>query len=278
MLTLKDIRQNLTDAFGPEETWSTLRLLIEDMLGYDWAQVRLDENLLATTDMQKLADAVAQMKAGMPPQHITGVGWFYGRAFRVSPQVLIPRPETEFLAEWVLQELATGSQSEILDIGTGSGCLAITLALEAPTAKVEAWDISLDALAVAKKNALELEVEVDFYQQDIRHWAGTGKRWNVWVSNPPYVPEKERAEMSPRVRDHEPGLALFVPNDDPLQFYRYLAQSAPSGLIRGGRLYAEIHADYGPEVVQLWQDQGLKDVVLKQDIHGRDRMVRGTYL
>ena len=224
-----------------------------------------------------------------PVQYVLGQTDFCGRTFSVAPGVLVPRPETEELTEWIIRdEKASGfSSPDILDIGTGSGCIAITLSQELPQAQVSAIDISTQALAIARKNAERLGAAVDFRCQDILDSPSKEQDsplWDIIVSNPPYVCEHEREDMEENgmsslvvCRDllrYEPSQALFVPDHDPLLFYRAIGEYAVKTLKEGGRLYAEINRAYGRETTRLFQSLGLRDVTLKKDFYDNERMIR----
>lgn len=220
--------------------------------------------------------ALGLLLKGHPIQYILGKAPFYGRAFKVSPEVLIPRNETEELVHLIIQENPQPGL-HILDIGTGTGCIPISLFLEMPQAKVEALDISPGALAIARENAQTLDAPVAFHQVDILKEEIPVKNLDILVSNPPYVRELEKAMMHRNVLDHEPGLALFVSNEDPLVFYRSIAQKAQKSLKPGGKLYFEINEALGKEMVDLLQDLGYQQVQLHQDLKGKDRMVVGSF-
>lgn len=223
---------------------------------------------------------VEALLAGQPVQYLMGYGYFYGRRFAVGPGVLIPRQETEELFAWALEKMTALPAPRVLDIGTGSGCLAVSLALEAKRrgvkARVVAMDVSEEALSYARRNANGFGAEVRFWKEDIfrADLAGAGP-FDVIVSNPPYVTDADRQEMSALVLDHEPELALFAPPEDPLAFYRRIAEGAREALMPGGSLLFEINAGLGAEVVSLMAAAGFEGVSLRKDLQGRDRMVGG---
>lgn len=224
----------------------------------------------------RFEDVVRRRMAREPLQYILGEAAFFGRNFQVSPDVLIPRPETEELVEKVIglpaQDLAGG----VVDLGTGSGCIPITLALEKPGTRCTGVDLSAAALAVARSNAERLGADVSWVEADMTdpHLARIlGDPASVLVSNPPYIPDTERESLEPEVRDHEPGMALFS-GSDPLHFYRVLARQAPLLLRSGGHLLVEIHADGGAAVCGVFEEAGFNNVALQQDMAGRDRIVR----
>ena len=213
------------------------------------------------------------MSQGEPLQYVVGTAPFGNLTFEVTPSTLIPRPETLELVEWVAADEQVRPALRLLDIGTGSGCIAISLAKLLPQATVSAWDISAEALAVARRNAERNGVAVDFKQVDVLH-VTEAETYDCIVSNPPYICEAEKAEMTDSVLLHEPHTALFVPNTDPLRFYRAIAQLALSNLSPGGTLYFEINRAYGAETCNLLRDLGFCDVELRKDFYGNDRMVK----
>ena len=217
---------------------------------------------------------------GEPVQYVIGKAEFGGRIFRVTPDVLIPRPETYELCQW-LEEEERGKRKEerdfsILDIGTGSGCIAITLALDMPQAKVEAWDISADALTVARENAQELQAKVKFEQVDVLSSlpAQGGLGWVSIISNPPYICQKEAVEMEQHVLDHEPHQALFVPDEDPLLFFRAIARLGQKALHKDGRLYFEINPAYHQELTEMLDKMGYSEIETRKDLFGKNRMIK----
>ena len=220
-----------------------------------------------------LSEIVERLKRREPVQYVLGRTEFYGLMFRVNPDVLIPRPETEELVEWVLEDVSLKPVS-VLDVGTGSGCIAVTLAKKLKRGDVYACDNSSKALAIASCNARENGTEVHFFEQDIlRPFAGHGK-YDVVVSNPPYVLESEKGQMEENVLLFEPSNALFVPNHSPLLFYERLADLSHEILNPGGGLYFEINARKGEEVRTMLLKKGYRDVELRNDLSGNPRMVR----
>lgn len=208
-----------------------------------------------------------------PIQYFFGKQYFFGEAFQVNSNTLIPRSETEELVEWMLEVLSKSEAMEILDIGTGTGCIAITLVKKLPNAKISAIDFSERALEVAKNNAKSHQVLVDFWQKDILKEEISEKTWQAVVSNPPYVRELEKATLLPHVLQEEPGLALFVSDEDPLLFYRVIAQKAWNTLSSGGHLFYEINQYFGKETIALLQDMGYQYIQLRKDLKGNDRMI-----
>ncbi|MBQ9362257.1 MAG: peptide chain release factor N(5)-glutamine methyltransferase [Bacteroidaceae bacterium] len=275
-------KQILTQGKIPDGEASAIALiLIEEITGLNRTQIltsnRTEE--IAPTQRQRLTILAQQIAAGTPLQYALGYSFFCGMKFRVNPHVLIPRPETEELVEWVINTLPTTEGQHILDIGTGSGCIAITLAKRLPQAKVTALDISSEALQIAKLNARELHAEVDFLQDDILKYplcslSSLRSLCDAVVSNPPYICQSEAVQMEANVLDHEPHLALFVPDANPLLFYDAIARKALSLLIPGGYLFFEINRQYGSEVISLLQSLGYTNIQLCKDQFGNDRMIR----
>ncbi|MCD8318010.1 MAG: peptide chain release factor N(5)-glutamine methyltransferase [Paraprevotella sp.] len=224
-------------------------------------------------DLQNIVERLVQKE---PLQYILGQADFCGRTFRVAPGVLIPRPETEELTEWILKDshVSTSPDLRIIDIGTGSGCIAITLALNLPHARVTALDISLRALDIARENARTHGCDIDFRTQDILTLRSDDDAWDIVVSNPPYVCEHERSTMEANVLEYEPASALFVPDNDPLRFYRAIGQYAFRTLKKDGLLYVEINRAYGPETVALFRRTGFREIELRKDAYGNERMIK----
>ncbi len=238
---------------------------------------RLDrKNEPLTASQQAILEAaIKDLKQSRPLQYITGTAWFMGRSFKVNEHVLIPRPETEELVQWIVDD-NKGQSLSILDIGTGSGCIPVSLKLALPDATVSSCDISVDALQVATENATGLEADVDFIQSDFldeSNW-GTLGMYDVIVSNPPYIPVSEIQNMHTNVTDYEPHLALFVPNNDALLFYRKIAEFGHTHLQTGGAIYCELHKDHAVQTKELFEQEGYTNVLMIQDMHGNDRMLK----
>ena len=264
-----ELRNSLRTCYPATEAAALARIVCCEMLGQRVTDFVLNEPL-ETDEAQArlLEDTIGRLLRFEPIQYIQGKARFLGRDFRVEPGVLIPRPETEELVEKILKETTAGAR--ILDIGTGSGCIAVTLALEVPDAQVQAWDISETALQVAKENAKAWQASVDFILRDVLTWEPKEQAtWDVIVSNPPYVTEAERAGMEPNVLLHEPESALFVPDEDPLRFYRRIGQL-------GRQLYFETNRAYGQETEALLRRQGYTNARTDKDLSGNDRFVIAT--
>lgn len=229
---------------------------------------------LDSTSLTRLQTMMHQLQKGVPLQQVVGGTFFCERWFRVSPDVLIPRPETEDLCRWIVQE--TPPHSKILDVGTGSGCIAITLAKDLNQPAVSAWDISSNALKVAQDNAKKLAADVQWMVQDALSPPEDTDIWDVVVSNPPYICHQEAETMHPNVLLHEPHLALFVPNEEPLLFYKAIAQYALKALKLDGKLYFETHSKYRQEVVQMLEKMGFDAIKTQDDCFGLPRFVAAT--
>lgn len=270
---IRYIRQSLQGIYPPEELRPLAMMICCDMLGLNAIDIYAGKDItLSPAKRQELENIVARMQRHEPVQYVCGYADFCGRRFHVEPGVLIPRPETAELTRLVVQE--NPGARRILDIGTGSGCIAVTLSKELPQAEVEAWDISEKALAVARRNNAKLEAAVTFRQQDIldRRLPESGF-YDIIVSNPPYVMESEKAEMEPNVLQWEPGIALFVPDDDPLLFYRRIAEAGRQLLRPEGRLYLEINQRCGTETAQLLQACHYRNINVIKDIFKNERII-----
>ncbi len=241
---------------------------------------------VSETDLKKWNTIISELKTEKPIQYITGEAWFYGYRFEVNENTLIPRPETEELVEWILEstKLEAGSKKlNIIDIGTGSGCIPISLKKEIPNSNVFSVDVSEKALEMARKNAVDNEVEVDFILQNILEIdtlnelqtknSKLSTPFDIIVSNPPYVRNLEKQEIKKNVLDYEPHLALFVEDTDALLFYRKIAQLALTSLSPNGKLFFEINQYLGKETVKLLEDLGFKNIQLRKDFVGNDRMI-----
>ncbi|WP_158856059.1 peptide chain release factor N(5)-glutamine methyltransferase [Lunatibacter salilacus] len=271
----KNYTQKLQDLYATDEAISQVQWLFEHFLMIYRKDLLLDKKITAIPE--GLEFAMSKLLSGTPIQYVLGKAHFYGRDFFVSPHVLIPRFETEELVHLIIGE-NTFDAPNILDVGTGSGCIPITLWLEIPQSKVTGIDISPEAIAVASQNAGTLNATVDFLQVDILQDEIPTGPWDIIVSNPPYVRNLEKEAMHQNVLDHEPALALFVSDEDPLLFYRVITQKSTRNLNAGGKLYFEINEGFGPETKLLLEQKGFVDVTIHRDLQGKNRMVRGTWL
>lgn len=280
MITIKEYRANfiarLSAVTDPMEAETIFHMVLEAFTGMKRVAIALNPQQQFTSDeVQKWDRVLEQLLQEVPVQYILGQTSFFGLEFAVNEHVLIPRPETEELVSWIVADNEFAGPLRILDIGTGSGCIAVSLAKNLPDAAVAAIDVSEAALAVAKKNAAANDVEVRLIEKDILSAMNLGS-YEVIVSNPPYVRELEKVEIKKNVQEYEPHLALFVADDDPLLFYRKIAGLALESLVPGGKLYFEINQYLGAEMIDLLQQKGFADIELRKDIYGNDRMLNAT--
>lgn len=267
---IEQLRNGLAGVAEPQEVQAMIRIICEDIFNYDPVDVALrQESELPEFAQERITDLIARMRRHEPLQHIIGWARFHGHKFKVTPAVLIPRPETEQLVDLIVNE-NPASDLRVLDMGTGSGCIAISLARALKFASVDALDVSRDALAVARENAAALKVKVRFFESDML-LPQPAATYDIIVSNPPYICWSERESMERNVKDYEPGQALFVPDNDPLMFYKAIAPYAQQSLEKGGRLYLEINQRFGNEVKHLLEDYGFEDVRIIQDSYGKVR-------
>ena len=283
----EELWRRLTPLYDAGEAKAIVRLVLDECYGLSWADVlggKVSE--LSANDQTELEKIMLRLEKGEPVQYIIGVADFCGRQFHVESGVLIPRPETEELCRMVIgeREISQEGQSplcEILDIGTGSGCIAITLALELPDAKVTAWDISDDALRIASANAKALGASVTFQHPDaldssLSTLYSSLPKWDLIVSNPPYICRKEADGMDKNVLGYEPHEALFVPDDDPLLFYRAIARYATKALKPNGKLFFEINPLYADDLTQLLGEMLCYNAEILNDQFGKPRFLKAT--
>lgn len=273
---MKQLLKKINDAIGALYTQSEVsalsRIIATELLNISQTNYLLKEPVTLTPEEEeKVTDALERLKQKEPIQYILGYSDFCGLRFAVTPAVLIPRPETSELIEWITEESPTAKS--ILDIGTGSGCIAVSLATMMPQARVTAWDISTQALAVAQKNSTANGCNVLFEERDILTYEPTDESYDIIVSNPPYIKEVEKKEMEDNVLLWEPHLALFVPDNDPLLFYRTIAEKAQKMLTPGGKLFFEINRAHGTETVEMLSRLGYHNITLRKDLAGNDRMI-----
>lgn len=271
---VKHIKSELSAFYDPREAESFLSIILYETLGIT-TQKRLMGGALELSE-EKLSEinaVIERLKRHEPIQYIFGKTEFYGLDFTLTTDVLIPRPETEELVEWIIQSVGN-EPLKILDIGTGSGCIAVSLAKNLPLAELSAVDVSPEALAVAEENARRSGVSVRFLQENILEVDSLGGTFDVIASNPPYVLDSEREDMERNVLDYEPCLALFVPDSDPLRFYRKIGELAFQSLQEGGLLFFEINSRFGSETKAMLQEIGFQDILVKKDISERDRFVK----
>lgn len=266
--------QELKLHYGPSEGYALYRMVMEECFNLSHTDILLGKDSHISEEKQnRLKEITSRLLKNEPIQYILGYAWFHGQRFNVRNGVLIPRPETELLVDKVM-EIAKmhieDTRTKILDIGTGSGCIAVSLALAGH--KVTAMDISEDALNIAQENAIILEADVDFVHENILHPSTSHEQWDIIVSNPPYICLHEAEEMERNVLDHEPHLALFVPDTDPLIFYRAIASFAMSHLAPNGWLCLEINQAFPDEITQLLSSFGFRDITIIPDQYGKNRI------
>ncbi len=275
-MTYRDICQLLCCRYDEGEARAVARYLLE--VGYGLSMSDILCGAVEQLPQAELKEKMQRLADGEPVQYVVGTAEFCGRRFHVATGVLIPRPETAELCQWIIGETRGGLP--ILDIGTGSGCIAITLALDIPHAEVEAWDISLEALTIAHKNANTLNANVTFKEKDIIKCSIAPvlaeHKVSIIVSNPPYIVPSESSAMSDSVLNHEPNIALFTPEDDPLKFYRAISDYAKTALLPQGKLYFEINPLFAQQLEALLKEQGFCDITFKNDQYGKQRFVRAT--
>ncbi len=251
-----------------------------DFLCFAWLDVSKSEMILnphleiSESELLKFLYGIKQLKKNRPIQYVAGKTWFYDIEIKVREGVLIPRPETEELVAWIIQDCS--SMISILDIGTGSGCIPLAVKNKLKDSIVYGFDISQKALGIAKENAALLGLEIQFSAFDILNWElfPQENKFDVIVSNPPYIPVSDKQMMHKNVLDYEPDLALFVSNDDPLVFYKSIVEFAYLNLNLSGKLFLEIHESYGCEIMEVLKDSGFTNIELRQDLQGKDRMVK----
>ncbi|RHJ93400.1 peptide chain release factor N(5)-glutamine methyltransferase [Parabacteroides bouchesdurhonensis] len=293
--TISYIINSLKDYYPPNEIRGFTQLIMEQICGLQPYQLLLGkDNDLSDKEKTEIAEIVERLKKSEPIQYILGTANFYGYDFTVNPSVLIPRPETAELVNKIIEDSRNSpiSPLRILDIGTGSGCIAISLAKHLNNAEVFAMDISADALSIAKLNAEKLNADIQFIQADIlsatkfhsfrekfeflprENKISSEREVNIIVSNPPYITEKEKTDMEANVLNYEPHSALFVPDNDPLLFYRTIARFGKQNLSKNGYLYFEINSQFGTETKEMLKQEGYRHIELIQDFYKKDRIIK----
>lgn len=275
--TKQAIKHQLTSIYDSLELNSIVNMLIEEVTGWDALHQNIHKNDSLEEAQSNLLDAyVQQLLTGKPIQYIIQKAWFMGQPYLVNEHVLIPRPETEELVEWIVSYAAIVNKPlAILDIGTGSGCIPIALKMALPNANISSIDISKAAIEVAKQNAATHKTEITFIEQDILQTKQLQDRYDIIVSNPPYIPNREKGSMQKQVIEFEPEIALFVSDHFPLLFYSKIAQIGKTALKPNGQIFFEIHFDQGDALLKLLDEIGYH-AELQQDMYGKDRMVRAS--
>ena len=295
MKTYQQFWQSLTPLYDAGEAQAIVRTVLDVEYGMTLTDIICGKvNELSSDEERNLEEIIARLQNGEPVQYVLGEADFAGRTFHVEPGVLIPRPETAELCQWIEEEVSSldaDDPKQLLDICTGSGCIAITLGLTIPNSKVTGWDISEDALRIAQGNVEMLKarnVRIEYQDalmlpkaaeaaeisEAAEAESSLSKSWNIIVSNPPYICEKEKADMEKNVLEHEPSIALFVPDEEPLKFYRAIAEYASSALKSEGALYFEINPIYEKEAREMLEELGFKDIKTKEDAYGKKRMMK----
>lgn len=274
-MTYRELWRMLAPLYGEGEARAVTDYVLGVRFGLSKADVLCGavENM-TEEDAGVLSAIFARLTRGEPVQYVLGSAEFCGRWFTVCPGVLIPRPETGELCALITADCKGRGALDVLDVGTGSGCIAVTLALDMPQSSVTAWDISPEALATARENARRNDAAVTVERRDALSLEPQGEAWDIIVSNPPYICDKEKKDMERNVLDHEPQLALFVPDDDPLLFYRAITRYAARTLRPGGALYFELNPLYADLTAGMARHEGFSGVTVINDIYGKRRMMR----
>ena len=276
---LHEIRDALKGHYPDSEALALAKMLLVEVFGFSTLELYGGKDKeFSEKHRSVLTEMIRRLQKNEPIQYIIGIESFFGLTFEVNPNVLIPRPETQELVSWIIEDYQSDESIRILDIGTGSGCIPISLGKQLSKAEVESWDISEGALEVASRNCERNGVKVLLRQKDVLKAAPEGNLYDVIVSNPPYITNKEKTDMEANVLDWEPSLALFVPDEDPLLFYRKIAELGLSMLKTGGALYFEINRAYGQETVNMLESLNYSQIELRKDGWGNDRMIKACKL
>ncbi len=272
---LRKLTEELEVLYGKNEAKSISFLLIENIFGWYKTYVIAGEPLEGFSDaiFERIASHMTRLKKFEPIQYVLNEAHFYGRKYYVDSSVLVPRPETEELVSLIISQHKSKSEIKIIDIGTGSGCISITLDKEMPPTEVYAMEINKDALNIARKNASLLNSKVMFVQDDIFNFQPSYPMFDVVVSNPPYVTESEKGLMHKNVLDYEPSIALFVPDEDPVRYYQAIVQFCDYYLLEGGKIYLEINERLGNKVMDVLRQRNYKEIYLFKDFNNKNRIV-----
>jgi release factor glutamine methyltransferase len=275
-------RERLKAQFSESEIRQMLKLAVCERLNMSSADYLLsDPQLLSESDLLYFRSIVKRLQANEPFQYIIGHVEFYGLTLKTDKRALIPRPETEELVRWIVDDHSAQKELNVMDLCSGSGCIALAVKSELTKAKVIGADVSKDALNLARENAVSLDLDVEWFELDLLDPTAYARfeeaAFDSWVSNPPYIPHADKTSMAANVLEHEPHLALFVEDTDPLLFYRVIAQQGKKCLKKGGRLYFEIHENLADAVAQLLQHENYLSVEVKKDLQGKNRMVKAVW-
>jgi len=269
----QEIKRAIIAIYGEQESAAIAHRILDLIFEINKLDFLLNKSVKLPNDWN---ESILRLQSGEPFQYVFGKEYFRNLPIGLNKSTLIPRPETEELVDLVLHDIKKRTKSvRILDIGTGSGCIPLAIKKEFEEAEVVGWDVAESALQQAKVNAEHLQLLVQFQQQDLFEWEQNLEKWDVIISNPPYVLESEKQEIMPHVLNHEPALALFVPDEDPLLFYKIIAEMAKNRLNDGGSLFFEINQAFGKEVQEMLENKGFKYVEVMKDFRGKDRMVVG---
>ncbi len=279
------LNQSLNDLYPKSEIRIFGNLILKKITDLSLARILADKDMVLSPEQSEEADQIIERLTNYEPIHyVLGETEFFNLKFKVNPDVLIPRPETEELVEWVSDDLKFVESSsdsaeqnvKILDIGTGCGCIPVALKKHHPKTQISAMDVSAEALVVAKENGVLNQTDVGFFQDDILNPKADERKWNIIVSNPPYIPLDEKVDIDKQVKSYEPHLALFSPIEEPLLFYHSIAKYALQHLEPDGKIYLETHKNLSRDVAMLLGEYGFKDVIIRTDMSGNERMVRAV--
>jgi len=267
--------EKLSETFSSREIKLIARSFISKRLGWESTDfISRNEEKVSESDLLFFREKINQLLEGVPFQYALGETFFYNILLKTDNRGLIPRPETEELVDWIVNDHQNTQGIRILDIGTGSGCIPLAIKSVMPNSKMTGIDVDIDAINLSKENANALELNVDFFQHDILSRIDLDMEWDVIVSNPPYIPIREKSQMANHVLDYEPEIALFTTNENPLVFYEKIADFAAEKLSKNGSLYFEIHESNAEAVVQVLKNKNFEAITVKKDLQGKDRMVR----
>lgn len=279
------LNQSLSDLYPKSEIRIFGNLILKKITDLPLARILADKDMVLSPEQSEEADQIIERLTNYEPIHyVLGETEFFNLKFKVNPDVLIPRPETEELVEWVSDDLKFVESSsdsaeqnmKILDIGTGCGCIPVALKKHHPKTQISAMDVSAEALVVAKENGALNQTDVGFFQDDILNPKADERKWNIIVSNPPYIPLDEKVDIDKQVKSYEPHVALFSPTEEPLLFYHSIAKYALQHLEPDGKIYLETHKNLSRDVAMLLGEYGFKDVIIRTDMSGNERMVRAV--
>lgn len=267
--------EKLCETFSNREIKLIARSFISKRLGWDSSDfISRKEEKVSESDLLFFREKINELLIGVPFQYVLGETFFYNILLKTDKRALIPRPETEELVDWIISAHKEEQGLRILDIGTGSGCIPLAIKNVLSSAKVTGLDVDIEAMSLAKENATSLKLDVEFLQHDILSYEGLIKGWDIIVSNPPYIPVKEKSQMAKHVLEYEPELALFTTDKNPLVFYEKIADFAVEKLDENGWLYFETHESKADSVIRILENRKFKEITVRKDLQGKDRMIR----